>query len=585
MKKPSVSIYIDGDALPTFKHFSLNQSMYDHHSFELVVGHGVIEDPGSHVLDRSKSWIGKVFHAEFGENEFIGIITSVDMSHFHGMHGDLIVQGYSPTILLEARPHKRSWLEKTLKDIVGDTVNEAGIDINPAPAHTDVVDFMVQYRESHFNFLKRLAATYHEWFFYDGIHLQFGKPADLPTIPVVYGIDLENIRISMKMAPVNFQNYSYHSANDETYSGSSPGSVAGLNDMGNEAMALAMDHFQISPKTATNPRIKNKDRLEEVLKNQQASAAAGLSKIMGQGTKQELRPGVLADIKAAVRENGIWASKPYGEYLIVNVRHQMTGNSQYSNSFEAIPAGVEVLPEPQFQMPVAEPQIARVTSNTDPNNQGRVEVQFLWQEVGDKSPFIRVMTPDAGMSDKVGQNRGLVFIPEVDDYVMVGFRYNDPMRPFVMGGMFNGTTGAGGSDENKMKTITTRSGNTVVLDDEAGSISIIDAKENLISLDGEGNIIASSSASITLSTGKSSISLSSDGTIGINGVDITINGSTSTTAMTGSSMVSTSESEVSVASGTVNVSGRKEVSVNGNAKTSISSSGKVELMGAMVALN
>ena len=185
----------------------------------------------------------------------------------------------------------------------------------------------------------------------------------------------------------------------------------------------------------------------------------------------------------------------------------------------------------------------------------------------------------------MGQNRGLVFVPEVDDYVMVGFRYNDPMRPFVMGGMFNGTKAAGGSDDNKMKTITTRSGNTIVLDDEAGSISIIDAEENLISLDGEGNILAKSSASISLSCGDASISLISDGTIGITGVEVTINGSTSTTSKTGSSKVSTSESEVSVESGTVNVSGRKEVAINGNAKASLSSSGKVELMGAMVALN
>ncbi len=92
---------------------------------------------------------------------------------------------------------------------------------------------------------------------------------------------------------------------------------------------------------------------------------------------------------------------------------------------------------------------------------------------------------------------------------MVGFRYNDPVRPFVLDAIHNGVTGAGGgSDGNRSKTITTRSGNTIVLDDESGSISIIDSKDNLFSLDGEGNIVAKSSSSISFCCGYASINLS-----------------------------------------------------------------------------
>ena len=49
-----------------------------------------------------------------------------------------------------------------------------------------------------------------------------------------------------------------------------------------------------------------------------------------------------------------------------------------------------------------------------------------------QTSWIRVLTPDAGVSDKVSTNRGFVFIPEKDDIVLVGFRYDDPNRPFVL---------------------------------------------------------------------------------------------------------------------------------------------------------
>ncbi len=36
---------------------------------------------------------------------------------------------------------------------------------------------------------------------------------------------------------------------------------------------------------------------------------------------------------------------------------------------------------------------------------------------------------------------------------MLGFRYNDPSRPFVMGSLFNGTIGTGTQDKSHIKSI------------------------------------------------------------------------------------------------------------------------------------
>lgn len=515
MIQPSASIFIDGKPLPTFKEFTLEQSMYAHHQFELVVGHSVVEELGSHTLDKSKSWIGKILEASFGDNQFLGVITSINMVHFHGFYGDLVIRGESPTILLDGGEHKRSWLKKSLKDIVGDTASDAGVKIVTDPEHGAQVDFMVQYRESHFEFLKRLAATYQEWFFYDGTKIHFGQPADLPKVPVVYGVDLENIEVSMQLKPVSLSGYSYHSEQDTTHTAEAPGSVDGTNNLGQEAMSASVETFQSPAKTSVTPRINDKARLEEVLKKRQAAKAADLSMIKGKGTKLELRPGVIAEISSAIHDDGQWKTETYGEYLITSVKHVLTDNNEYRNEFEGIPGGIKTLPEPDFRMPVAEPQIAEVKSNTDPKNMGRVQVKFLWQEDSDLSPFLRVMSLDAGKSDKVAKNRGLVFIPEVGDYVMVGFRYHDPMRPFVMGSVYNGLTGGGGGEANQTKSIITRSGVTISIDDDAekGSITISDPSENKIVLDGKGDIIIS---------GKSNIYLSAAETIGLSAKNIAI---------------------------------------------------------------
>lgn len=69
-----------------------------------------------------------------------------------------------------------------------------------------------------------------------------------------------------------------------------------------------------------------------------------------------------------------------------------------------------------------------------------MSVKFDWQ-LHDTTDFIRMMSPDAGGTDQVSQNRGYVAIPEVGDQVMVGFVHNHPDRPFVMGGMFHGQVG------------------------------------------------------------------------------------------------------------------------------------------------
>ena len=157
------------------------------------------------------------------------------------------------------------------------------------------------------------------------------------------------------------------------------------------------------------------------------------------------------------------------------------------------------------RMPLAETQMATVLSNADPEGKGRVRVRMNWQTEGMQTGWVRVMTPDGGSSSDVKSNRGFVFIPEVGDQVLLGFRHGDPARPYVMGSLFNGTTGGGGLEGNHMKSLTTRSGHTIKLNDSLSSlgITIKDIKGNSIHIDSVGDdIIINAKRNITINAGE-----------------------------------------------------------------------------------
>ena len=76
--------------------------------------------------------------------------------------------------------------------------------------------------------------------------------------------------------------------------------------------------------------------------------------------------------------------------------------------------------------------VAIVTNNQDPDGLGRVRLRFPWLDDGAESFWARVASPMAGNA------RGLYFLPEVDDEVLVAFQHGRPEAPVVLGGLWNG---------------------------------------------------------------------------------------------------------------------------------------------------
>lgn len=201
------------------------------------------------------------------------------------------------------------------------------------------------------------------------------------------------------------------------------------------------------------------------------------------------------------------------------------------------------------EMPLAGVVVAIVTNNQDSDELGRVKLRFPWLADDQESDWARIVTPMAG------EGRGMFFLPEVEDEVLVAFEHSDIRRPIVLGGLWNGVdvppeTNSDG--ENNIRVIRSRSGQEIRIDDTDGSekIEILDASEdhvNKIVIDtGESTITITADADVVINaangkismkcsefevTASSSASITSDdaldleasGTLGINGSTVNIN--------------------------------------------------------------
>lgn len=103
-----------------------------------------------------------------------------------------------------------------------------------------------------------------------------------------------------------------------------------------------------------------------------------------------------------------------------------------------------------------------VTNNQDSDEMGRVRVKFPWLADVAESNWARIASPMGG------QNRGMVFIPEVNDEVLVAFEQGDMNRPYVLGALWNGVDKPPEKNQdghNNIRKIRSRSGHEIVFDD------------------------------------------------------------------------------------------------------------------------
>ena len=419
------------------------------------------------------------------ESIFKGIITEIGMDGERGVSGTIHYRGCSPTILLESGKTMDSFMDYTLSAIVGEVVKNYGngVEIVNKPLFNEQIPYVQMHEETGYEFLRRIAYQYGEWFYYDGQKLHFGNPQKDKNETVTYDVELETVSFGSRIAPFHYSRHDYMAEDDRPLYADDSARVNGINTYLANAISTSESVYQ-SPTTLYNKAaVGHPVHMNRLLEFEKGRDTASLVWLRGKSKTCRVRIGEPIAVKIPA---SMCNRRDLGQYRVMSVIHEVDKNGVYSNTFEGIPASMERIPVSNVVIPQAHPMLAKVISNADPESQGRVKVQFVWQEEQNKTTnWIRVRSLDAGSSEVVSKNRGFVFIPEEGDQVLVGFELNNPSRPFVSGSLFHRQNGEGGKVNNNIKSIITRSGHTIIFDDSENgeSITIRDKNSNKIILD------------------------------------------------------------------------------------------------------
>ena len=503
-----ITISVGKKSLSSFISLQIEQNIGKHHRFQMSVELETGSNRYVHNINSSKNWLGESIVVKAANKPiFVGVVTNVQLHREGSDFGCIIVSGYSATYRMETAHSCFSWNDRTIGDVVKKLCEQAKVQLELNPAFKETKDFICQYEESDFDFIRRLAHQYQEWMYFDGTKLIFGKPRKLADpIRLEYGTTLSSLDIGLQTLARSEQVFSYHSGADREMQRMTPDQAIGHDKLSGEAFRASLGMFSKPARQHALPRISDESELINYMGRKQAAETAETHYITAESQVPTLRVGSVISLYSSFLERvGNISKESLGDFIIIEITHEVSQGSYYKNRFKAIPATLKALPSPKVRMPLAETQMATVLSNADPQGKGRVRVRMNWQTDGMQTGWVRVMTPDGGSSSDVKSNRGFVFIPEVGDQVLLGFRHGDPARPYVMGSLFNGTTGGGGLEGNHMKSLTTRSGHTIKLNDSLSSlgITIKDIKGNSIHIDSVGDdIIINAKRNITINAGE-----------------------------------------------------------------------------------
>ena len=337
--KVSVSINIEGTEISHFSTFKLIQRFNEHHSFELRIDYDQVETLGTLSLDKSKDFVGKNITAEFGTalgdgQLFTGKITRVEFSHSSGYQGELIISGYSPSILLERGPDVGSYLNKNLQSIIQQATGDApsnDLQMNIKPVNTSPVEYIIQYKESDFEFLNRLSAEYHEWFYYDGQSLNFGKPNQLKDVSLIYGRNLQTMQYAMQVAPLMYSKYAYDPQKDTLLTSQSPNVSSNSADVSHAINASN----QVFSKVYNQPlpvRASSKKEIDDFVSNEQKAIVSELVRISGSSDEPQVALGSILSVSSSLRGLTSFEEQYFGKFLVTSVYHQIDDVGHYQNT-------------------------------------------------------------------------------------------------------------------------------------------------------------------------------------------------------------------------------------------------------------
>ena len=515
----SAKISIDGGTpLADYLSISIRQELFSHHSFQVAVPYELLEQDRTDGFfhQAHRNYCGKTITitltptvvTSYPPLVFKGIITHIALSNSGDFAHSFVLSGFSPTYLLEDGTQRRTFQKKGLKVIFSEVLQPYPQNLvkhGPlAPQHQEPVKYAVQYGESNYAFLRRLADAYGEWFYYDGQAICLGKPADSKPQPFTV-MGTEGFAIAVELQPAKFNMNRYDYLAHKPYEGTSASqTLPQLNPFAAIALQQSEQLFAQPARLIANRHVRSQDQLNTTIREWKANQVSGMVTFQGNGEN----PGFGVGQRIVVQGGTPEARHDYGTYRLSEVTHSVQAD-QYQNAFVALPDAAEhPAPNPNAQPPLGMPELAEVIDVADPHQLGRIRVRYYWpveKPADAETGWVRVSTPYSG------DGKGQLFTPEVGSQVLVGYEQGGPDFPLVLGNLFhpqNPQKAKYTTANNHLKGLQTAGGNKVVMSDMAGAQTILISNSNnkstaiTVSFKGDGSIDIKTNGPINITSGK-----------------------------------------------------------------------------------
>ncbi len=492
----------------------------------------------------------------------------------------VVVRGYDLSHKLYRGRHRRSFNQVTDADLAKQLLNEAGLRPGTIDDTPQVHEYVYQNNQTNAEFLLERARRLGYELWVDDGALHFRKPSpNGQAVQLAWGKTLLKFRPRLATSeqvnqvevrgwdPRKKQAVVGHAAKGEgapQIGISQPGAAVAADAWG-EAQFAIVDQFVRSPSEA--------DALAQAALDEMASAfVEAEGTCLGDG---DIQPG------RQVQIDGV-GDRFNGTYYVTQVVHEWSTHQPMYTHFAASGRRDRGL---WSMLQEAKPRavgaqglvIGIVTNNKDPDELGRIRVRYPWLSDQDESAWARLVSPMAG------DGRGMLYIPEVDDEVLVAFEHGDIHRPFILGALWNGkdklpmnaSQAVGGDGKVNKRVLKSRSGHTVTLDDTAGGeeITIVDktgrnkiifhSPDNSMQIQVQGDLTIEARGRLRL-RGTNGVEMTSDMDMklqGQTGVDIISRTDLKLSGQTAAELSSTAQATVK--GSLVNVEGTGPVSVTG----------------------
>jgi uncharacterized protein involved in type VI secretion and phage assembly len=169
---------------------------------------------------------------------------------------------------------------------------------------------------------------------------------------------------------------------------------------------------------------------------------------------------------------------------------------------------------------------ALVTDIKDPDGQGRVKVALPWapDTAGARYEAWARLATLLG-----GNNRGSWFIPDTNDEVLIAFEGGDPRRPYVVGGLWNGSDAPpdsmDGAGHKYRKVLRSRNGVKITLDDTDGQEQLIletPGGQKVTMNDGPGAVLVEDSNGNSVKLETAGITVTAAAKVSINATQVEV---------------------------------------------------------------